>query len=233
MKQFGLAAFDELKDGKYNDVNKTILEKQSVELRDQLMVFQERLVEFAKKHNSELQASPEFRSKFMHMCSSIGIDPLSLFDRDKHLFTVNDFYYEVCLKVIEICRKTKDMNGGVISFQELEKVHFRKLNVGLDDLEKSIDMLKSLECFEIFQIRGKKFLRSVPNELTSDQTKILEICSILGYSSISLLKANLGWEAVRSKSALDEMVANGLLWIDYQGGAEALYWDPSWITRQL
>lgn len=157
MKQFGLAAFDELKDGKYNDVNKTILEKQSVELRDQLMVFQERLVEFAKKHNSELQASPEFRSKFMHMCSSIGIDPLSLFDRDKHLFTVNDFYYEVCLKVIEICRQTKDMNGGVISFQELEKVHFRKLNVGLDDLEKSIDMLKSLECFEIFQIRGKSF----------------------------------------------------------------------------
>lgn len=69
--------------------------------------------------------------------------------------------------------------------------------------------------------------------MTSDQTKILEICSILGYSSISLLKANLGWEAVRSKSALDEMVANGLLWIDYQGGAEALYWDPSWITRQL
>ena len=125
------------------------------------------------------------------------------------------------------------MNGGVISFEELEKVHFRKLKVGIDDLEKSIDMLKSLECFEIFQIRGKKFLRSVPNELTSDQTKILEICSILGYSSISLLRANLEWEAVRSKSALDEMVANGLLWIDYQGGVEALYWDPSWITKQL
>ncbi|MCG8711155.1 hypothetical protein JHU04_004554, partial [Brenneria sp. 4F2] len=95
--------------------------------------------------------------KFIRMCSSIGIDPLSLFDKDKHLFNVNDFYYEICVKVIEICRKTKDMNGGVLSFDELEKSYFRKLKVDMKDLEKSIDMLQSLDGgFEIFQIRGKK-----------------------------------------------------------------------------
>ncbi|GAV54866.1 hypothetical protein ZYGR_0AS01890 [Zygosaccharomyces rouxii] len=232
MKRFGLAAFDGQHDDKeYEGISSAVLQRQNNELKEQLAVFQERLVGFAKKHNSEIQANPEFRSKFVRMCLSIGIDPLSLFDKDKHLFNVNDFYYEICVKVIEICRKTKDMNGGVLSFDELEKGYFRSLNVDMEDLEKSIDMLKSLDGgFEIFEIRGKKFLRSVPNELTGDQTKILEICSILGYASISLLHANLNWKPFRSRAVLNEMVANGLLWIDEQADAEALYWDPSWIN---
>lgn len=234
MKRFGLAAFDDHKKEKYDDISTTVLERQSFELNEQLAIFQERLVTFSKKHNNEIQANPEFRSRFMRMCASIGIDPLSLFDKDKHLFNFNDFYYEVCVKVIEICRQTKDMNGGVISFDELEKGYFKPLNVDMVDLEQSIDMLKSLDGgFESFTIRGKKFLRSVPNELTGDQTKILEICSILGYASISLLRANLDWKAVRSSAVLNEMVAGGLLWIDEQADAETLYWDPSWIVRSL
>ncbi|AQZ19045.1 SNF8 (YPL002C) [Zygosaccharomyces parabailii] len=231
MKRFGLAAFDGQQERDYEGISSSVLQRQNNELKEQLAVFQERLVVFAKKHNSEIQANPDFRIKFIRMCSSIGIDPLSLFDKDKHLFNVNDFYYEICVKVIEICRKTKDMNGGVLSFDELEKSYFRKLKVDMKDLEKSIDMLQSLDGgFEIFQIRGKKFLRSVPNELTGDQTKILEICSILGYASISLLHANLNWKSFRSRAVLNEMVANGLLWIDEQADAEALYWDPSWIN---
>ena len=234
MKKFGLAAFDDQRAEKFEGIISTgILDRQSVELEQQLSIFQERLIYFAKKHNNEIKANPEFRSKFMHMCSSIGIDPLSLFDKDKHLFSVDDFYYEISVKVIEICRQTKDMNGGVISFDELENGYFVHLNVERPDLENAIDMLKSLDGgFETFHIRGKKFLRSVPNELTSDQTKILEICSVLGYASIPLLKANLLWKNVRSKAILEEMVANGLLWIDTQaGGKVILYWDPSWIMR--
>lgn len=85
--------------------------------------------------------------------------------------------------------------------------------------------------FKVFSIRGKKFLRSVPNEITGDQTKILEVCSIMGYASISLLRANFQWDAVRGRSVLEDMAANGMLWIDNQAGNEILYWDPSWIMR--
>ncbi|CCC68562.1 hypothetical protein NCAS_0B04780 [Naumovozyma castellii] len=234
MKQFGVAAFDTLEKEKYEGIGTDLLKRQSLELQEQLKIFQERLTVFADKHNDELKENPEFREKFMHMCSSIGIDPLSLFNKDKHLFNVNDFYYELCVKVIEVCRQTKDINGGVISFDELAKGYFKDMAIETADLEKAIDMLSALDGgFEIFRIRGKKFLRSVPNELTSDQTQILEICSILGYASVSLLKANLEWRNVRSRAVLDEMVANGLLWVDNQAGPEIHYWDPSWITTGL
>ncbi|KAL3233620.1 hypothetical protein RNJ44_03660 [Nakaseomyces bracarensis] len=232
MKKFGLSAFDGLERDNYQNVSSKVLERQSKELDQQLKVFRDKLIEFAKIHNHELKANPEFRSRFMRMCSSIGIDPLSLFDRDQHLFNVDDFYYEICVKVIEVCRETKDMNGGIISFDELLNGYFKNLNVKMEDVEKAIGMIQTLEGgLEVLTIRGKKFLQSVPNELTGDQTRILEICSIMGYASLSLLKANFAWELVRSKSVLDEMVANGLLWVDNQSGGEILYWDPSWIMR--
>ncbi|CCH59319.1 hypothetical protein TBLA_0B04850 [Henningerozyma blattae CBS 6284] len=234
-KKFGLAAFSNPNDKGYADIGSNVLNKQNDELNNQLQIFQKRLIEFAKKHNAEIKENPEFRSKFIRMCSIIGIDPLQLFDKDKHLFNVEDFYYEICVKIIEICRKTKDVNGGIISFDELLNIYFKDIRkINKEELEKSINMIKSLDGgFEIFEIRGIKFLRSVPNELTSDQTKILEICSILGYSSISLLKANLDWKTIRSRSVLKEMVSNGLLWVDEQAGNETLYWDPSYITRNM
>ncbi|SCV99996.1 LAFE_0B07118g1_1 [Lachancea fermentati] len=230
--KFGLAAFDASWDRHYQDLSTNVLGRQTREFKEQLTIFQERLVEFAKDHNKELKENPEFRAKFIRMCASIGIDPISLFDRQRHLFDVNDFYYEICVKVIEICRKTKDLNGGVISFDELHKGYFIMLKVQIEDLEKSIEMLQSLDGgFEVFFIKGKKFLRSVPNELTDDQTKILEICSVLGYASISLLRVNLNWKPFRSDAILKEMVANGLLWTDNQAQGEVLYWDPAWIIR--
>lgn len=232
MPNFGLSAFDHLNDKSYKNVSSNILERQSLELEQQLEVFQGRLIDFAKKHNKDLKANPEFRSRFLRMCSSIGIDPLEIFEKDQHLFNVDDFYYEISVKIIEVCRETKDMNGGVISFDELRNGYFKNLNVTMEDLEKSIDMIQVLDGgFKVFSIRGKKFLRSVPNEITGDQTKILEVCSIMGYASISLLRANFQWDAVRGRSVLEDMAANGMLWIDNQAGNEILYWDPSWIMR--
>ncbi|KTB18812.1 Vacuolar-sorting protein SNF8 [Nakaseomyces glabratus] len=232
MPNFGLSAFDHLNDESYKNVSSNILERQSLELEQQLEVFQGRLIDFAKKHNKDLKANPEFRSRFLRMCSSIGIDPLEIFEKDQHLFNVDDFYYETSVKIIEVCRETKDMNGGVISFDELRNGYFKNLNVTMEDLEKSIDMIQVLDGgFKVFSIRGKKFLRSVPNEITGDQTKILEVCSIMGYASISLLRANFQWDAVRGRSVLEDMAANGMLWIDNQAGNEILYWDPSWIMR--
>lgn len=230
MKRFGVAAFSEYKE-QYDNAN-DLLKRQDKELKDQLQIFQERLISFSREHNKELRDNPEFRIKFTKMCSSIGIDSLSLFDKDKHLFDVNDFYYQICVKVIEICRSTKNLNGGIISFNELHQSYFKSMNINMDDIEKAVDMLESLDGgFERLSIGRKIFLRSVPNELTNDQTKILDICSILGYASLSLLKANLKWEAVRSKTVLNEMVANGLLWVDDQSDLddETLYWAPSWV----
>ena len=228
MKRFGVSAFDS------NLYESQTLQRQTKEYDDQLKLFQEKLIQFAIEHNEELKENIEFKSKFLKMCNTIGIDPLTLFNKDRHLFNVNDYYYEICVKLIQICRDIKDLNGGIVSLEELQKIYFNEANVTQADIEKSVEMLASLDGgFEIFQIRDHlKFLRSVPNELTSDQTKVLEVCSVMGYASINLLHINLNWERVRCKTTLNEMITNGLLWMDNQcGGKEILYWDPSWITK--
>lgn len=234
MKKFGLAAFND-NDKLYDNTLKQFNRK-SEELSEQLKIFQDKLIEFANKHNQELKSNPSFRSKFLHMCNNIGIDPLKLYtDRDKHLFTVNDFLYELCIRIIQICRDTKDVNGGLITFNELLRTYFNNMNVTEKDLIEAINMLGTLDGgFTILTIKGEKILRSVPNELTTDQTKILEVCSVMGYASISLLRANLHWSKVRCKSVLEEMVTNGLLWVDNQSEQnEILFWDPSWIAKTL
>lgn len=234
MKKFGLAAFN-ANDKLYDDTVKQFNRK-SEELSEQLNIFQDKLIEFANKHNQELKSNPVFRSKFLHMCNNIGIDPLKLYtDRDKHLFTVNDFIYELCVRIIQICRTTKDINGGLLTFNELLRTYFKSMNVSEEDLTEAIDMLRTLDGgFTILTIKGEKILRSVPNELTTDQTRILEVCSIMGYASVSLLRANLCWSKVRCKSVLNEMVTNGLLWVDSQSEQnETLFWDPSWIAKAL
>lgn len=228
MKRFGVSAFDS------NLYESQTLQRQTKEYNDQLKLFQEKLIQFAIEHNEELKENIEFKSKFLKMCNTIGIDPLALFNKDRHLFNVNDYYYEICVKLIQICRDIKDLNGGIVSLEELQKIYFNEANVTQADIEKSVQMLASLDGgFEIFQIRDHlKFLRSVPNELTLDQTKVLEVCSVMGYASINLLHINLNWERVRCKTTLNEMITNGLLWMDNQcGGNEILYWDPSWITK--
>ncbi|CAL9728760.1 vacuolar-sorting protein Snf8p [Monosporozyma unispora] len=234
MKKFGVAAFED-DERVYNETLKQF-DKQTEQLTEQLGIFQEKLVEFANRHNEEIKSNPEFRSKFLHMCNTIGIDPLNLYvGRDKHLFTVNDFIYELSIKIIQICRNTKDLNGGLISFDELLNTYFKTLNITEGDLVEAIDLVSTLDGgFEILKIKGTKILRSVPNELTNDQTKILEVCSIMGYASVSLLRVNLKWSKVRCKSVLDEMVTSGILWIDSQTHQkEMLFWDPAWIAKSL
>jgi len=70
------------------------------------------------------------------MCNAIGVDPLASshhrnnkIDKSKggSFWTqmlggsVNDFYFDLAVKVVEICRETRDENGGMISIAEVKK----------------------------------------------------------------------------------------------------------------
>ncbi|KAH3902987.1 ESCRT-II subunit protein SNF8 SCDLUD_000590 [Saccharomycodes ludwigii] len=227
----------------------SIFDKQKSQLSQQLSVFKDQIINFAKTHNKQLQDDPQLRRKFVTLCNNIGIDFLQLVDKDQkqYIFDPNDFYYELCVKIIEIARDMGSINGGLISFQEL-LIHLNNIqsssnnsvNVNELDLEKSFQMLTVLKGgFEIITVgkRGKKFLQSVPIELTSDQAQVLDICSIMGYTSKSILRDNYGWKATRCATVLNAMVTTGLLWIDNGdiskngNDNETLYWDPAWIIN--
>lgn len=75
------------------------------------------------------------------------------------------------------------------------------------------------------KVGNKEYIRSIPKELNTDQTTVLEVMQILGYTSVSILELNLNWEPARAKTAIDDLVSDGLIWVDTQCD-EIEYWSP-------
>ena len=82
----------------------------------------------------------------------------------------------------------------------------------------------------IVSLRNGDYIRSVPKELNPDQAIVLEVAGISGFLSISMLRVNLGWEEERSGSVLEQLVVEGMVWVD-EGGTEKEYWIPRGITE--
>lgn len=93
------------------------------QMKMQLAAFKSNLEQFAINHKKEIQRDPAFRAKFHGMCASIGVDPLtSKKGIWSDLLGVGDFYYELAVRIIEICVATRPINGGIMSLPELLSV---------------------------------------------------------------------------------------------------------------
>lgn len=107
-------------------------------LQTQLSVFQSLLHTFALEHSSTIKSNPTFRAEFARMCNAIGVDPLAASNvKGKNgrrglgeggsFWTqilggdMNDFYFEVAVRVVELCRETRSENGGLIGVEECRK----------------------------------------------------------------------------------------------------------------
>lgn len=220
--------------GKYLD------EQHSDQLSTQLSVYQSALINFAVDHGSQIKLNKEFRLKFTEVCQLIGLDPVELLlhleSRGKQS---GEFLITLAIKIVEVCQETRDLNGGLISFKELLPRIQNNVNLVSDitetDLKASLDILNNLgEGYEILTINNKKWLKSsiasTTTDISSDQKKVYEICTFMGgYVTKTLLIDNYGWDKVRCKTVLDDMIMNGFLWIDNNDG-ELMYWEPSWIS---
>lgn len=54
---------------------------------------------------------------------------------------------------------------------------------------------------------------------------MLEAIQLLGYVTVSMLQLNLKWEKARAQTVIDDLLADGLVWLDTQCG-ENEYWSP-------
>lgn len=177
------------------------------------------------------------------MCAAIGVDPLASSSDRKGSFwaellggSVNDFYFELAVRVVEICRKTRDENGGLIAVSEVrQKIMQQDEKVGgsndvsEDDVVRAVKALGPLgPSFSIVEIAKRQWIRSVPKELNTDQSMVLEAMEVLGYVTHSMLRVNLGWDHVRVQTVLDDLVSDSLVWIDTQA-EETEYWTPSFM----
>lgn len=104
-------------------------------LANQLSVFQAALHSFSISHGAEIRSNPSFRAEFARMCNAIGVDPLASSNhkgaksgKGAGSFwaqmlggSVNDFYFELAVRVVEVCRETRAENGGMIDVAEVRK----------------------------------------------------------------------------------------------------------------
>ncbi|CAH2351559.1 vacuolar-sorting protein Snf8p [[Candida] railenensis] len=238
----------------YYQVGKNITRRQEDQLSTQLAVFKSALVNFASDHGEEIIHNLEFRTKFTQMCQSVGVDPLNLqimtsgssggagSANKSNNNNNNNGGGEIALavRVVEECHKTRDANGGLISFKELllrlkgeddtSGSSNSNINVTEQDITQCLTKLNSLgNGYETLNISGKKWLKFT-NNVSNDHKRVYELCEFMGgMVTYRLLRDNYQWDQVRCKTVIDEMIMKGFLWVD-QGESETQFWEPSWLS---
>lgn len=226
----------------FSRLGESLTQKHSDELSAQLSVFQSVLVNFALEHGESIRTNSEFQAKFTQICHLIGVDPLELLlISESRLKKKPNLYCGLAIRIVEICQETSDINGGLISMKELRSRLQQELNVPLQvsegDIMKALSTLIDLgEGLELLTINKKRWIRHFTaagkNGISSDQQKVYALCEFMGgFVSYRLLRDNYGWDSVRLKTVIDEMIMEGFLWIDSQGEEGWTFWEPSWISK--
>lgn len=224
-----------LAQAKYKDKGNEIAEDQMAQMSKQLMVFQDKLGEFAGKYKNEIRKDPQFRRQFQEMCASIGVDPLASGKGFwSEMLGVGDFYYELGVQIIEVCLATSHRTGGLMYLDELRqrliasRTRSQQQDISIDDLLRAIKKLKVLgNGFTVIAMGTKYLVQSVPGELSMDHTTILQIAQDSGCVDVSKIQSQLNWQQDRIVRALDYMVKEGLAWVDDQSPKGRHYWFPA------
>ncbi|OBT62675.1 ESCRT-II complex subunit VPS22 [Pseudogymnoascus sp. 23342-1-I1] len=246
-KPVGLAAFDRsrLTSAHFASHGNTLRTTHATSLSTQLSVFRSLLQQFAQTHAKDIRSNPSFRAEFGRMCAAIGVDPLasssgagrgdggSLWSQ---LLggSVNDFYFELAVRVVEVCGATREENGGLMTVGECRRRVMRGRMEGApeitdDDILRAVLSLGPLgSSYSTPKIGSKQYIRSVPKELNTDQSDVLKTAQIMGYVTLSTLVLNLKWSKARAKTAIDDLVAESMLWVDTQC-EEWEYWSPGFV----
>eukprot|EP00036_Acanthoecidae_sp_10tr_P018006 CAMPEP_0206313160 /NCGR_PEP_ID=MMETSP0106_2-20121207/14362_1 /ASSEMBLY_ACC=CAM_ASM_000206 /TAXON_ID=81532 /ORGANISM="Acanthoeca-like sp., Strain 10tr" /LENGTH=222 /DNA_ID=CAMNT_0053744483 /DNA_START=18 /DNA_END=683 /DNA_ORIENTATION=- len=191
----------------------------------QLGDFKSNLQDFALKHKKAIAKDPEFRRDFQRMCDVVGVDALaSQKGFWSQVFGVGDFYYKLGVSIVDICLSTRPHNGGIIPIADLMRLLEERSGYGRhkdlgklseDDVERSIKTLKSLgKGFEIILVGDRKLVQSVPTELNQDHADIMGSVAVAGSTSAHRLQHERGWSLTRAQKGLDQMMQEGMAWVD-------------------
>ncbi len=229
-RQIGIAGIqkNKLVQEKFKEQGVEVLHQQFELLKDRLEFFKTNLQEFALKHKNEINKNPELRHYFSQMCSKIGVDPLaSKKGFWAELLGVGDFYYELAIQIIEVCFKTRNQNGGIIKLDEL----YHRLatiakyqNISHDDIKQAIKNIQNGlgQGYQIMKIGNSNFVQSVPCELNSDNTLLLNkiqeeqerrSVNYMGWTLQALMNL-LHWSEQRVNTAMEVLLLEGMVWID-------------------
>ena len=168
---------------------------------------------------------------------------------------MSDFYYELAVKVAEICYATKTKNGGIIAMNEVydilnnrsttnigntnkkgKKGKNNKSKYSINDIPIAIKKLAVLGGgFRVVKIGNSQMIVSVPTELDQDHMEIMSLASNDdggGCVTKDDVIHKLKWNDERAERALTLLLQEGMAWKDNYHGI-IFYWFPSiWKEQQ-
>lgn len=257
-KGVGIGAFDRsrLTSAHYASHGSSLRATNAQALEAQVAVFRALLQQFAQTHARDIRSDPAFRAQFARMCAALGVDALagsaSAAAASSSVWaqllgkTVNDFYFGLAVRVVEVCGATRGETGGLIGLREVRERLAASSSaaaaapadgggaggaISEDDVRRAVETLRPLGgSYGIVRVGYKEYIRSVPRELSHDQAAVVEAAQVLGYVSVGMLRDNLAWERARCRTVIDDLVAQGMLWVDKQAPGEWEYWSPSFMV---
>jgi ESCRT-II complex subunit VPS22 len=97
----------------------------------------------------------------------------------------------------------------------------RKLDrISQDDVRTAVQKIRKLGAgFQILEhAGGNALVVSVPTELSSDHSAVLQLAQGRCCVTHGEVQAQLRWDAERARMALRLMLETGMAWVDKQGG---------------
>jgi ESCRT-II complex subunit VPS22 len=99
------------------------------------------------------------------MCGPLGVDPLvstKSFWAKTLGVGLGDYYYELSVKIAEVCFATRSRNGGIIAVTEMQQILSRNKKVHKGDIPVAVKKLAKLGGgFRIIKIGSSDMIVSV------------------------------------------------------------------------
>lgn len=143
--------------------------------------------------------------------------------------------------MIEVCLATSRQNGGLITIEELRKkvllsrsaCRSKEEEITVDDVLRSINKISILGSgIQVLKSNKSYIVQSVPKELSMDHTELVKLAqSKKGYIHKAMVLNELKWEENRFIKVINDMIMEGLLWLDKQlPDKMTYYWFPGLFT---
>ena len=98
-------------------------------------------------HQDAIRSDANFRQKFIEMCASLGVDPMSSNKTFSAKLGFGSFYTELGVQVLDVCMRTRSSNGGLIGLHDLTKrvISLRGSNSGGIETDDILRAVRSLQ----------------------------------------------------------------------------------------
>lgn len=218
---------------------KTEKEKQYA---DMLELYKKRVLQLGIENQDYLKANKHSAQLFIQQLIKLGINTSVI--TSLNIFSDLDEDMTYLVHLFKIISENNDLNGGLITLKELQ-YHFSNFNMMISKdrlvtlMNTHFDKWKtgiSLTYLEGVKNKSKSrypIIRCYPMEISKDSEYILNYIKSKseGFITKTEIIERLGWSTVRTKTALSDMVASGMLWIDIcnNNADEINYWDYSSI----